>query len=319
MKHGLLRICALVAGAAVLLCGCAPLVNDADIPDDFTVYASFYPIYALSALIIKDIPGMTLNQLAQPQDGCLRSYVISDWDLALASNADALILGGRGLESFEAGIKVLFGERPAVVSAMDALELASGGADYAVYGAAESHFAGGNPWLFLSVRGAMDICESIAANMIILDAPYAQAYRDNLSAALIRLEALTFDMCECIEHEYSYTPVALMHEGLSYLAAELGLNVVCLIERESGVEPTAQELEAMLTELSDMGAKVLLIEKQAPPMLTRALENAGFVICAIDTLSTGRADMGADGYFSAMLQNAENLQKALSEAEYEKS
>lgn len=320
MKRGILRACAIIICIPVLLSGCAPLVDDADIPDDFTIYASFYPIYALSALIIDGIPGMTLNQLIQPQDGCLRSYQLSDWDMALALNADALILGGRGLESFGVNFQALGGEYPAVVSAMSALELASNGvnaSEYAFYDESASHYAGDNPWLFLSVQGAMDICEAIAASMILLDAPYAAAYRENLASALSKLEALTNDMGECLRGVYLYTPVALMHEGLGYFASELGLNSVCQIERESGVMPSTQEFEAMLTALSDAGAKVLLIEKQAPAALTRALEDAGFIVCVIDTLSTGRAEMGADGYFSAMMQNARRLQMALSEVIYE--
>ncbi len=63
-----------------------------------------FRVYALSAPILSGAPGITLKCLVQPQDGCLRNYELSDWDAALLGSADAAILSGRGLESFESGI-----------------------------------------------------------------------------------------------------------------------------------------------------------------------------------------------------------------------
>ena len=83
-----------------LLVGCSPIVEDT--PDAISLYATFYPIYALAQMVLQDVPDLTLNCLVQPQDGCLRAYSLSDWDLyLLAYSADGVIMGGCGLESFE--------------------------------------------------------------------------------------------------------------------------------------------------------------------------------------------------------------------------
>ncbi|OQA71062.1 MAG: hypothetical protein BWY35_02354 [Firmicutes bacterium ADurb.Bin248] len=64
-----------------------------------------------------------------------------------------------------------------------------------------------------------------------------------------------------------------------------------------------------------MDARVVLIEKQAPKALVDALTDAGYIVTKIDILSTGREDMGADGYFTAQLENARAIGRAFEDAE----
>lgn len=299
------RACALLIALSLALTGCSPLVNDADIPQEFTLYASFYPIYALAALIVdSDIPGMTLNQLIQPQDGCLRLYTLSDWDAYMLMRADAVILGGNGLEAFANALTGLGEDGPAVIQALSGLTL-SGDAG------SESHMYGVNPWLFLSVTGAMDIAEAICVNMIALDAPYEQQYRENLDDARSRLSELRSRMLSALEGCDMATPVALAHEGLEYFAKDMGLSVYTRVDRESGVDTSGQELTDMLAALDAFGAEAVLIERQAPDALVNTLELYGYRVCKLDTLSTGSEALGADGYFDAMCSNALALRAAL--------
>jgi len=58
------------------------------------------------------------------------------------------------------------------------------------------------------------------------------------------------------------------------------------------------------------GAKVVLIEKQAPKALIDALEAEGFAVAKIDILSTCRETDGSDGYFEAQRANARAVANA---------
>ena len=100
----------LLAALALTLSACAPLVEEA--PQESQIYATFYPFYALTSLLTEDIEGLRLSCLVQPQDGCLRDYALSDWDLYLLAGADLVIAGGRGLESFESTLQSLGASRP---------------------------------------------------------------------------------------------------------------------------------------------------------------------------------------------------------------
>ena len=296
-----------VALIALPLSGCQKLVADDDNPAQ-TIYASFPPIYALASPILKDAPGITLKCLVQPQDGCLRNYTLSDWDEALLGSADAAIIAGRDFESFES--QLLSGPL-AVIGAMDGLTLLNNGT-VAATGDEADHFNDENPWAYLSVEQARSMCSVITAGMIELDPDYSALYEENFSAFDEKLEALETH----IEGEITEAPeasIAVMHEGLFYLADDLGLHVAAVIEREPGSELSDNELAAALQTLKESETKVILIEAQAPQTLRKALENAGYSLALIDTLST-HTPYDTNDYIDTMDQNAQAIITALERA-----
>ncbi|MBR0367110.1 MAG: zinc ABC transporter substrate-binding protein [Clostridia bacterium] len=291
---------------ALMLSGCRPLVSDA--PKPLTVYATFYPIYALTDAVARGVPDMTLHCLTQPQDGCLRSYALSDWDIYLLSTADAVIAGGRGLEAFESGLFAMGEKGPAVSAVLYNLELINtrqthGGAE------AESHLDGPNPHLYMSVEGAKRIVESIAATLQTLDPGYDQTYIDNAAAAVGRLDELQSQARE-ITGDLSGKKVILMSEALIYVAKDYGLEVAGQFDREPGAALYGDDLAACLEALKAFASRVVLIEKQAPAALIRALEAAGYLVARIDNLSTHREDEGFGGYIEAQLNNARAVRRA---------
>ena len=292
--------------ALALLSGCN---LTAGIPAETRVMTSFYPLYALTLNLTKDVPRLTLSNLVQPQAGCPRSYALSDWDAALIAGQDALIIGGRGLESFEAALSGAKGG-PAVLTVMNGLTLFSSGE---AANEENSHLAGDNPWLFLSVPGAMEMAMSIAGGMAQMDEPYADIYLTNLSDYLDRLENLADDMAHVMERA-TPRPVALLHEGLGYLARQLGLEIALEYPREPGSECYDNDLEDLLAALEASGARVALVEKQIPQNLAEALEGAGYALVRIDTLMTHAADGDPTAYERIMLENARAVASALNSA-----
>ena len=294
----------LIALLALLLTGCGSLVTD-DVRS-IDIYATFWPLYALTDALTADVPDATLHGLVQPQDGCLRSYQLSDWDARLLASADAVICGGRGLESFE---RLLFqgGENgPAVFAALYDLELYEGKAHS---DREDSHLDGPNPHLYMSVNGAEDIIEGIAAALAFLDPRYAETYAANLERAVTALEQLSEDM-RVAAGDVAGQPVALMNEALIYLARDCGLEVAEWIDRESGAGYYGAELQNCLDALEKSGARVVLIERQAPAALVRALEDAGYAVARIDIFSTHREGEGFDVYCQALLDNARSVKEA---------
>ena len=289
---------------ALMLSGCRPLVEDA--PKQLSVYATFYPIYALTDAVTQGVPDLTLHCLAQPQDGCLRSYALSDWDLYLLSSADAVIAGGRGLESFEGMLFGLGESGPAVSAVLYNLELIH------THAQAEegSHLDGLNPHLYMSVDGAKQIVESAAAMLQTLDPGYETTYIENEREALQRLDALR-DEARRIVGDATGKKVILMNEALNYVAGDYGLEVAGQFDRESGVALYDDELRQCLETLKGYDAGIVLIEKQAPAGLREALEENGYRVALVDILSTHRAAEGFDGYIQAQLNNARAIRRAL--------
>jgi len=312
MKRRILAPVICMALLACLMTGCTkqkPQMAERD--DVLDVYASFYPIYAIADMICGDVSNVRLNCLVQPQDGCLRAYALSDWDLALLDSADALLIGGRGLESFETLLYTLGENGPAVSGLLYDMELRE---FETAFEDEESHWTGGNPHIYMHTDGAIRTAERIAGSLGMLNAGNREKYAANLETAKDKLMALQAE----IRAENALIEgknVIVMNEALLYVADEFGLKVEKCIERESGEALYDHSLDACIRELKGCEARVILIEKQAPEAFCRALEDAGYDLIYLDVLSTHRADEGYEGYLEALRQNADAIYAAFAAGE----
>ena len=271
-----------------------------------SIAATFYPLYAIALNLVKDVPDLSLSCLIQPQDGCLRSYSLSEWDYLILASQDAMICGGRGLESFSGTLSAMQ-DGPIVITCLQGQTLKNDGE---TQGEDESHLTGENPFLFLSVGGAMSIASTLAYSLIEIDPDYAETYRANLTEYLSRLDALAAEMAETLAAAPSRR-VALMNEGLIYLADQLALNVAVQIDHESGVAVEDNDLENVLSQLEEAKAEVVLLESQAPMHLIEDLQAAGYRVALIDILSAHAADGDLEAYERIMRDNCARIADAL--------
>ena len=303
----------LIAMLALLLAlsGCRPLVTDGE--KDISIYATTYPIYALADALMEGVPNARLHCLIQPQDGCMRSYQLSDWDIyLLANSADAVIAGGRGLESFESTLFSWGDKGPAVSAVLYNLELYEGQSAGETTSEDASHLEGPNPHLYMSVDGVEAMLEAVSGTLMALDPRYGELYADNEVRAEAALEGLRARM-EGVKATCGGSRVILMNEALIYLALDCGLEVADWVDRESGVALYGSDLEDMLARLGKSNAKVVLIERQAPASLVEALRENGYSVALIDILSTHREGEGFDTYIHAQEDNADAVLRAFEE------
>ena len=306
----LLALAACLLPVALVLAGCRPLVVD-DI-EALSVYATFYPIYALTDAVMEGVPDAELHCLVQPQDGCLRNYQLSDWDAALlASGADAVMLGGRGLESFEDALFDWGDDGPAVSAILYNLELYDAGTTGD--GEAESHFKGINPHLYMSLEGARQMIASIAAMLQSMDPRYAEAYAENAKKADAALAAAQSDARGVLEGCVGRR-VAVLNEALVYPARDYGLEIAKALERESGDGMSGEALERCIEGLSGAEIDAVLIEKQAPQAFVEAIASAGFEVALMDVMSTHAEGEGFDAYLQIQAANARAVAEALARA-----
>lgn len=312
MKHRILALALCMALLAGLLTGCAkPQAQQAEADDGLNVYAGFYPIYAIAEMIVENVPAVRLNCLVQPQDGCLRAYALSDWDLALLSSADAVLIGGRGLEGFESLLYTLGESGPGVSALLYNMELSG---FKGIAADEDSHWSGENPHIYMKTDGAIAFAERIAGSLSLLDARNSEKYAANLESAKEKLIALQTEI-RGQNTTLAGKSIIIMNEALLYTAEEFGLTIEKCIERESSEAFYEKTLQSCLDELRGCESKVILIEKQAPEAFCRALEAAGFALARLDTLSTRPANDGSDGYFEALRQNAAAIQAAFAAGE----
>ena len=101
--------------------------------------------------------------------------------------------------------------------------------------------------------------------------------------------------------------------GFPYLAKQFKLNIVSVIEREPGTEPTPQELEDTIKKVKALGTKVLFTEPQYSPAAAETIaRETGAKIYQLDPVVTGEANEEAiDAYINTMKKNMAVLKEAL--------
>ena len=299
-KRFLLMITILVCA----LSGCKPIVEGSE--KSLTIYASFYPIYALTSMVTHDVPNMTVHCLVEPQDGCLRDYQISDRDLyLLAYSADTVVLAGCGLESFADALTSESNTQIAALKLLEGLDLYLGHSDEE-----ESHFDGANPYLYLSVDGAIRMIENADFGLSVLDPDYEELYCENVDRAIEELTALRDELLAKAS-VLNGKRAAILAEPLFYVAEMYGMNAVCTVERECGQALYGSEIDDCLNALAEAQVDVVLIEAQAPLKLVNAISEAGYAVAKIDCMNTHTEKEGAEGYFAAQRANANALVEAI--------
>lgn len=306
---------ALIAAFCLCLSGCGAK-KEASIPADdgsMNIYASFYPIYALADLITDGVENVNLHCLVQPQDGCLRAYQLSDWDLVLIDGAaDAIFIGGSGLESFESILYALGEDGPVVSALLYDMNLKHQMAKNSSEDT-DSHWIGENPHIYMDVDAAQELCRRICATMVLLDPVHEKDYIANLQKAQNSLADLKEEIQQNLSSLQDKKVIA-MNEALVYADTVYGLSIELCFERENGENIDGKDLENCLAMLENCEANVILMEKQAPQALCSALEAAGYRIAQMDVLSTHRSDEGAEGYFRAHRANVQAIMDAFSKA-----
>lgn len=304
------RLAALALACALLMTGCSRIVDDE--PRPAVVFASFYPVYALCELALTGINGISVACLTQPQDDCLRSYELSDWDIyTLAYSADIVVVAGRGLEGFESALYSMGDNGPVLISAMSGLSLFND-SDRTTATEDTGHLVGANPHLYMSIRGARNMTVNILSGFAELFPELSNELIASGDAALARLDALyseTREICAPCAGE----GVIIMHEALIYPALEYGLNVRYWCDRESGASYYGAKLDELIAEMQESGARVAFIEKHASPALVTAIEAAGIRVAKLDIITGYTAADGAEAYFAAQLDNARAIASAFSE------
>lgn len=81
--------------------GASDSTKNTDEADDMlTVVTSFYPMYIAALNIVDGVDGVRLENLSEPQTGCLHDFQLTPEDMKLLSTADVFVINGGGIESF---------------------------------------------------------------------------------------------------------------------------------------------------------------------------------------------------------------------------
>jgi zinc transport system substrate-binding protein len=288
---------ALAAGMAVWAgCGAQPAVPPLS---DLRVVAEFYPLYVALLNLTDGVPGVQVANLVPTSAGCPEDYALTPGDLQALSQARLFVVNGAGLENY---LGKVAGQVPGlkVVDASAGLELLT------LHGET-------NPHLWVSPHQASRQVPNIVAALAAADPAHAIQYQRNGEAYAHRLEALAAQMRSSL----AAAPVrrlVVFHDSLPYLARDLNLDIIAVIEPAPGQSPNARELADLVTRARAAAPVALLTEldakNPAADILSRELSQP---LYCLDTVTSGPLDPVAAkaAYFQAMEKNLQTLQTAL--------
>lgn len=307
MLAKIVKLLLIVVISSAMLTGCGQSkgsdsqanANNAGQNNKFTIVTSFYPMYISTINITKGIPGVEVINMTKPQTGCLHDYQLSPEDLKTLEKANVFVINGAGMEAFlDKAIK----QQPQlkVIDASKNIALI------------KDESGEENPHVWVSISNAILQVKNISEQLAAADTQNAAKYKSNADEYVKKLETLQASMHKSIDNAKN-KDIITFHEAFPYFAKEFNLNIVAVIEREPGTEPSPAELEDTIKKIKGSSIKALFAEPQYPAKAAQTIsQETGAKVYTLDPVVTGEAKPDAyDAYIHTMENNLKVLQDAL--------
>ena len=294
----ILSLLLLVLSVAFVGCGTTDKAAEKKTAEPFRIVTSFYPMYVATINITDGVDGVEVYNMTKPQTGCLHDYQLMTEDMKTLENADAFVINGAGMEDFMDKVT----EQQKKLKVIDASR-----------GIALIHDEeGDNPHVWLSVTDAITQVRNIADQLKEADPSHAAQYEKNAAAYIEKLTTLKTEMHAALDN-VPHKDVVTFHEAFPYFAKEFHLNIIGVVEREPGTEPTPTELQETIEQVNSLPSKVLFTEPQYSPAAAETIaRETGAKIYTLDPVVTGEATPAAkNAYIDTMKNNMKTLQEAL--------
>lgn len=286
--------------AAVLLWGAVSSAR----AEGLYVVASTFPMYQLLQQVTQGREGMRTALLIPAQTGCPHDYMMSPADMRKLESADVLVLNGLGMEDFLNGA-VASGRVPAVIDTSAAVP------DVLPLAGEEEHGSGRNPHLFTSPRNLARMARYLGAELGRLDAGGAALFAANADRYAQALEAVAAE-AEALGGRLACRNIVTQHGVFDYLARDMGLHIVAVVQAHAGHEPSAAELIRLSRRLKEARAGAIFIEPQYPRKAGETLSReSGVPLAALDPAASGPEDAPLDYTLSRMRENLHILEETL--------
>lgn len=279
----------------LLLTGCRadPVSNETE---ELRVVTSFYPMYIATLNLTEGVDGVTLTNLSEETAGCLHDYQLTTKDLRTLSEADLFIINGGGMESF----------LDKVTSELKGLEIVDAGEGLNwltdEHGHTNAHIWLSIPDHIVQVNHIADALKSYLPNEADTIAVNAERYIEELTLLNQEMHA----ELDSLPHKNIIT----FHESFPYFAESFGLNIVGVIEGESGSAPSSGELTKIIQMIRANEADAVFSEPQYSTKATETItQETGMTVFTLDPIVTG--EMTRSAYLDIMRKNLETLKEAL--------
>lgn len=304
------------AGGASDASDSAKNTDEAD--DMLTVVTSFYPMYIAALNIVDGVEGVRLENLSEPQTGCLHDFQLTPEDMKLLSTADVFVINGGGIESFMSDVAKAYPKLDVVEACEDVALLSEDDADSdhdhdheadAESDSAHDHDHGDeNAHAWMSVPRYRTMVQTIASRLAEKDAKHADEYCANAKAYDAKLAVLE-EKINSLKSLTNGQNIIIFHEAYAYVADDFSMNACYLLDLDEERSVSAGEIKQVIGAIKDDGVSVILAEELYGKSMGDTVSRETDVhVIYIDPLNRGEYDK--DSYLYGMEHNIELIKEA---------
>lgn len=262
-----------------------------------TVVTSFYPMYIAALNVIGDTDGVHLQNLSEPQTGCLHDFQLTPEDMKLLSKADVFIINGGGIESFMKDVAKSYPDLT-VIEASEGIDLLEDEGEE-------------NAHAWMSVATYEEQVNHIAEGLAAADEKNASDYQKHADAYTVKLDALK-ERQQKVAEKIKEQSVILFHEAYDYVADDYGLNVAYVLDLDEERQVSAGEVADVLAAVRDDHVKYILAEELYGKSMGDTVEKeTDAKVIYLDALNRG--DYDADSYIKGMSANIDLIEQYLTQ------
>ena len=262
-----------------------------------TVVTSFYPMYIAALNVIGDTDGVHLQNLSEPQTGCLHDFQLTPEDMKLLSKADVFIINGGGIESFMKDVAKSYPDLT-IIEASEGIDLLEDEGEE-------------NAHAWMSVATYEEQVNHIAEGLAAADEKHASDYQKHADAYVVKLDALK-ERQQKVAEKIKGQSVILFHEAYDYVADDYGLDVAYVLDLDEERQVSAGEVADVLAAVRDDRVKYILAEELYGKSMGDTVEKeTDAKVIYLDALNRG--DYDADSYIKGMSANIDLIEQYLTQ------
>lgn len=318
MKIKFKKILIILTLVILSITGCSSNTNDnnksgnsKDKEDNIKVVTSFYPMYLLASNVVKDIDNVELINMTNSATGCLHDYSLTTDNIKLLEDCDVFIINGAGMESF---LDKVLEQKPdlKIIDASEGIELIKSDyeeeSDNHDHDHDHDHDEEYNPHVWLSVENAIKQVENIENKLIEYNSINKDKYSQNAREYIEQLSNLDNKIHSELDNIKNKN-IVTFHEAFPYFAKEYGLNIVGVVQREAGSEPSAKELQETIEKIKKLDVKAICVEPQYSTKAAETISKETNVkVYTLDPIVTEESKNSS--YIDIMNKNLETLKEA---------
>lgn len=239
------------------------------------------------------------------------TYAPKPSDLIAVRKARVLFEVGIGLEIWvSALVKNAGSPSLVVITTSDGIGLIRDHSDQeAPHSGDHQHANGGNPHVWMDPESVATMLRHITETLIKLDPAHAKEFRDNQATYLRQLDQLRKELSERVKHLTDRRFIA-HHPAWPYLARRFGFDIVATIQAQSGTEPSALQIQSLVSKIKKDHIKVIVSEIQLNQRIPELLaKEAKTRVIVLTTLPGGLP--GTETYLDMLRYNVLQLANAL--------